>query len=89
MINFNENILEDNTLLSINNRGFAYGDALFETIKASYGKLLFWEDHYFRLNGFYANYAHGDSNEFYHGIFGGANTKNLRRKTIYQMHLLE
>ncbi|MDN3664090.1 aminotransferase class IV [Algibacter miyuki] len=49
MVNFNENILEDNTLLSVNNRGFAYGDALFETIKASYGKLLFWEDHYFRL----------------------------------------
>ena len=24
MVNFNENILEDNTLLSINNRGFAY-----------------------------------------------------------------
>jgi len=49
MVNFNENILENKTLLSINNRGFAYGDALFETIKASYGKLLFWEDHYFRL----------------------------------------
>ena len=49
MINFNENILEENTLLSIQNRGFAYGDTLFETIKASYGKLLFWEDHYFRL----------------------------------------
>lgn len=49
MVNFNENILEENTLLSINNRGFLYGDALFETIKVSYGKLLFWEDHYFRL----------------------------------------
>lgn len=49
MVNFNENILEENTLLSIQNRGFSYGDALFETIKASYGKLLFWEDHYFRL----------------------------------------
>lgn len=49
MTNFNENILEDNTLLSIQNRGLAYGDALFETIKSSYGKLLFWEDHYFRL----------------------------------------
>lgn len=49
MVNFNENILETQTLLSIQNRGFAYGDALFETIKASYGKLLFWEDHYFRL----------------------------------------
>ncbi len=49
MTNFNGNILEDTTLLSIQNRGLAYGDALFETIKSSYGKLLFWEDHYFRL----------------------------------------
>ncbi len=49
MINFNEKLVEDNLLLSINNRGFNYGDALFETIKVSHGKLLFWEDHYFRL----------------------------------------
>lgn len=49
MINFNGSISEENNLLSIQNRGFAYGDALFETVKASYGKLLFWEDHYFRL----------------------------------------
>lgn len=31
------------------NRGFRYGDALFETIKAAPPGLLFWEDHYFRL----------------------------------------
>ncbi len=49
MINFNGSIFKEDTQLSINNRGFAYGDALFETIKASSGKLLFWEDHYFRL----------------------------------------
>jgi len=49
MINFNGNILEQDQLLSTQNRGYAYGDALFETIKASHGKLLFWEDHYFRL----------------------------------------
>ena len=49
MINFNGNILSDDAILSINSRGYAYGDALFETIKTSYGKLLFWEDHYFRL----------------------------------------
>jgi branched-chain amino acid aminotransferase len=49
MINFNGNILSDDAIFSINSRGYAYGDALFETIKTSYGKLLFWEDHYFRL----------------------------------------
>ena len=49
MINFNENILDDNVVLSTNNRGYAYGDALFETIKVSNGSILFWEDHYFRL----------------------------------------
>ena len=49
MTNFNGTLLEDNTILSPQNRGYAYGDALFETIKTSYGKVLFWEDHYFRL----------------------------------------
>jgi len=49
MINFNEQILEFDSKLSIHSRGFNYGDALFETIKTAYGKLLFWEDHYFRL----------------------------------------
>jgi branched-chain amino acid aminotransferase len=49
MTNFNGTISENNQLLSIQNRGYAYGDMLFETIKASHGKLFFWEDHYFRL----------------------------------------
>ena len=49
MINYNGTFLENNTGLSIQNRGYNYGDALFETIKTSYGKILFWEDHYFRL----------------------------------------
>lgn len=35
--------------LSINNRGFHYGDGVFETIKYAFGRLNFWEDHYFRL----------------------------------------
>lgn len=49
MINVNGQIIEEKAVLSIKNRGYAYGDALFETIRASRGKLLFWEDHYFRL----------------------------------------
>lgn len=49
MTNFNGTLLEENNILSIQNRGYAYGDALFETMKISAGKILFWEDHYFRL----------------------------------------
>lgn len=49
MINFNGQIVDNTAILSANNRGLNYGDALFETIKTAYGKLLFWEDHYFRL----------------------------------------
>jgi branched-chain amino acid aminotransferase len=49
MTNFNGTLLEEHTILSIQNRGYTYGDALFETIKVSGGKVLFWEDHYFRL----------------------------------------
>ena len=49
MININGTLSDNSKLITINNRGFSYGDALFETVKASHGKLLFWEDHYFRL----------------------------------------
>ena len=50
MININGTIFEDSKAkLSINNRGFAYGDAVFETIKVNNNKPVFWEAHYFRL----------------------------------------
>ncbi|WP_108866830.1 aminotransferase class IV [Aquimarina aquimarini] len=50
MVNINGNIVDNNqAILSLNNRGYAYGDALFETIRVNAGTILFWEDHYFRL----------------------------------------
>jgi branched-chain amino acid aminotransferase len=50
MVNINGNILDKNTAtLAISNRGFNYGDAVFETIRVYNNKVLFWEDHYFRL----------------------------------------
>ncbi len=50
MINSNGTLVSntENTL-SFQNRGLHYGDAVFETLKVSAGKILFWEDHYFRL----------------------------------------
>lgn len=48
MINFNGNITSEANLL-ISNRGFLYGDSVFETVKILDGKILFLEDHYFRL----------------------------------------
>tara|TARA_R110002012_G_scaffold321944_1_gene552560 strand:+ start:2168 stop:3013 length:846 start_codon:yes stop_codon:yes gene_type:complete len=50
MLNFNGNILsKDTNFLSSENRGFKYGDALFETIRVVGQKIYFWEDHYLRL----------------------------------------
>ena len=48
MINFNGNIVEESNQLS-NNRGFLFGDAVFETLRLISNKIIFWEDHYFRL----------------------------------------
>ncbi|MDR6301057.1 aminotransferase class IV [Mesonia maritima] len=50
MINFNGTILaEKETFLTPNNRAYNYSDGLFETIRVINGKIMFWEDHYFRL----------------------------------------
>lgn len=50
MINLNGNLVEDqNAKLSVSNRGLAYGDSVFETIRVINGHVMFWEDHYFRL----------------------------------------
>lgn len=49
MVNFNGNLSENTTLLEVENRGLKYGDALFETLRVVANKILFWEDHYFRL----------------------------------------
>ncbi len=50
MVNIDGKLVEDDkAILALNNRGYAYGDALFETIRVNSGTILFWEDHYFRL----------------------------------------
>lgn len=50
MINFNGAILPDTTtIFNSKNRAFNYGDALFETIKIQNLKVVFLEEHYFRL----------------------------------------
>lgn len=50
MINFNGELQHPDTIkLTSENRAFKYGDAIFETVKVIRQKVIFWEDHYFRL----------------------------------------
>jgi branched-chain amino acid aminotransferase len=50
MVNFNGVLISsENIKLSLENRAFKYGDAIFETVKVLNKKVVFWEDHYFRL----------------------------------------
>jgi len=51
-IYYNGNFISKNEFsISIDNRGFRYGDSFFETIKCHDGKPVFWEEHYFRIAG--------------------------------------
>ena len=45
MINYNGNF-KDSSSDDFNNRGFLYGDSIFETIKIIDNKIIFWEEHY-------------------------------------------
>jgi len=49
MININGVIQDLDMQLSVNNRSFLYGDGVFETLKIINNKILFFEEHYFRL----------------------------------------
>ena len=50
MLNYNGSLVAfDDVAITPNNRAFKYGDSVFETLKVLNGKLVFWEDHYFRL----------------------------------------
>lgn len=49
MVNFNGIIVDDALQLSVANRSFLYGDGVFETLKIVNNRILFFEDHYFRL----------------------------------------
>lgn len=49
MVNFNGTLVSSSSDQLANNRAFLYGDGIFETVKVLDGKVLFLEDHYFRL----------------------------------------
>lgn len=49
MVNFNGSILDNDLIISHQNRGFLYGDGVFETLKVVGNSILFFENHYFRL----------------------------------------
>ena len=49
MISYNGNLTPQSDISIHQNRAFLYGDAIFETLKILDGKILFLEDHYFRL----------------------------------------
>ena len=49
MINFNGKLIAQAENILTQNRAFLYGDGVFETLKIINNKILFLEDHYFRL----------------------------------------
>ena len=49
MINYNGEIQQTTPALSAKNRGFLYGDGVFDIVKYVEGTLFFWEEHYLRL----------------------------------------
>lgn len=49
MINYNGSLVQQSALAIEENRAFLYGDGIFDTVKVLGGKVLFIEDHYFRL----------------------------------------
>ena len=49
MINLNGQLVSDTATVSNSNRAFLYGDGVFETLKIVNNKILYLEDHYFRL----------------------------------------
>lgn len=49
MVNYNGTLTSEPDIVIYKNRAFLYGDAVFETLKVLNSKVLFLEDHYFRL----------------------------------------
>lgn len=50
MVNVNgEIVASEKATIPVTNRGFLFGDSVFETIRVVNLKLFFWEEHYFRL----------------------------------------
>lgn len=48
MVNYNGNFIDQNNT-DLNNRGFLFGDCIFDTLKVVNNNILYWEEHYLRL----------------------------------------
>lgn len=48
-LQFAPNVLQSVEQVTLQNRALQYGDAVFETLRIQNNKIIFWEDHYFRL----------------------------------------
>ena len=49
MVNLNGKLIDSENVLTADNRAFLFGDGVFETVRIIDRKILFLEDHYFRL----------------------------------------
>ncbi|NQY66817.1 MAG: aminotransferase class IV [Flavobacteriales bacterium] len=50
LVNFDSNLVDSSTVITVNNRAFNYGDGLFETMRFMNGQVQFIDRHFMRLS---------------------------------------
>jgi hypothetical protein len=81
MINFNGTLVPNADSQLANNRGFLFGDGVFETVRILDGKILFRRP-LFSAHVGNAYRAHANPNGFYNGIPRNANPKHSIRQQL-------